>query len=334
MFNVLGVQPILGRTFRPEEDHPSTPPVMILSYRAWQDRFEGDPEILGRVLQANAEATTVVGVMPEKFGFPQQMDAWLPLRIDPLEFARGSDPALEETQLNAIARLRDGVSLEEAQAEMSAIAGRLAAEYPESNEGTGVEVMPQVDLTVGPEGQTLLFVMLGAVFGVLLIACANVANLLLARTVLRSKEVAIRTALGSSRWRTISQLLAGTVPAFRASSTDLNEVLNDEARGASGLRLGRISKALVIAEIALSCGLLVAVGLMIKTVVNVAQFDRGFTTENIFTSRLGLFVLDYPTPESQWQFYDALLRRLDVQPGIQGAAFTYNLPTRGGQMPG
>jgi predicted permease len=392
MFNVLGVQPIMGRTFLPEEDHPSTPPVMILSYRAWQDRFEGNPEILGRVLQANAEPTTVVGVMPEKFGFPQQMDPWLPLRIDPLEFARGSGPALEGTQLNTIARLRDGVSVEEAQAEMSAIAGRLATEYPESNEGIGVEVMPQVDLTVGPEGRALLFVMLGAVFGVLLIACANVANLLLARTVLRSKEVAIRTALGSSRWRTISQLLAetlvlalagtavglfiakagidwfnavistlelplwmvasmdppvvlfvvgltvlstllaGTVPAFRASSTDLNEVLNDETRGSSGLRLGRISKALVIAEIALSCGLLVAAGLMIKTVVNVAQFDRGFTTENIFTSRLGLFVLDYPTPESQWQFYDALLRRLDVQPGVQGAAFTSDLPTRGGQM--
>ncbi len=392
LFDILGVQPILGRNFTAEEDHPSTPPVMILSYRAWQDRFQGDPEIIGQVLRANAEMTTVVGVMPEKFGFPQQMDAWLPLRIDPLEFTRGSGPALEGTQLRALARLKDGVSLEQAQAEMTAIAGRLATEYPESNEGIGVEVMPQVDLLVGPEGRALLFTMLGAVFGVLLIACANVANLLLARTVLRSKEVAIRTALGSSRWRTISQLLAetlvlalagtvvglwiaragidwfnaviatqelplwfvatmdppivlfvlsltivstllaGTVPAFRASSTDLNEVLNDEARGSSGLRLGRISKALVVGEIALSCGLLVGAGLMIKTVVNVAQFDRGFPTENVFTSRIGLFEADYPTPTAQWQFYEDLLRRLDVQPGIQAAALTSDLPTRGGQM--
>ena len=82
MFEILRVQPVLGRVFRPEEDHPSTPPVMMLSYRAWQDRFQGDPAIIGRIVRANAEMTTIVGVMPEQFGFPQQMDAWLPLRID------------------------------------------------------------------------------------------------------------------------------------------------------------------------------------------------------------------------------------------------------------
>ncbi|MAG69891.1 MAG: hypothetical protein CL471_06310 [Acidobacteria bacterium] len=392
LFDVLQVQPILGRTFRPEEDHPSTEPVMILSYRAWQDRFQGDPEIVGKVLRANAELTTVVGVMPERFGFPSQMDAWLPLRIDPLAFARGSGPALEQTQLQAIGRLRDGVAFEGAQAEMSAIAGRLATEYPESNDGIGVNLMRQVDTMVGPEGRALLYVMLGAVFGVLLIACANVANLLLAQTVTRSKEVAIRTALGLSRWRTVSQLLsetlalavagsaiglliaragvdwfnavlatqelplwfeatmdppvvlfvvglaalstlmAGTLPAFRATSTDLSEILNDEARGSSGLRLGRISKILVVAEITVSCALLVAAGLMIKTVINVSDFDRGFATENVFTARVGLFAGDYPTPESQWQFYEDALDRIGALPGIRTAALTSDLPTRGAQM--
>ena len=392
MFDLLRVQPILGRTFRPEEDHPSTPPAMILSYRAWQDRFQGDPDIIGRVVRANAEQTTIVGVMPEKFGFPGQMDAWLPLRIDPLQFERGGGPALEGTQLNSLARLKDGVSFEEAQAEMAAIAGRLATEYPESNEGVGINAQRQVDLLIGEQGVAMLWVMLGAVFGVLLIACANVANLLLARTLVRTKEVAIRTALGASRWRTVSQLLAetlvlsgvgalvglvvakigtdwfnaalatqelplwlvasldpgviafvvgltflstilaGTLPALRASRADVAEILNDEARGSSSLRLGRVSKGLVIVEIAVSCGLLVAAGLMIQTVLNVSSFDFGFNTDNIFTARLGLFVNDYPTEPAQMQFYDELLERVDSQPGIVAAAFTSDLPARGSQM--
>ena len=392
LFDILEVQPILGRTFRAEEDHPSTPPVMILSYRAWQDRFAGDPDIVGRTVRANAEVTTIVGVMPEKFGFPQQMDAWLPLRIDPLAFTRGGGPALEGTQLNAIARLKDGVTLEQAQAEMSAIAGRLATEYPESNEGIGANVMLQIDTLIGPQAAGMLYTMLGAVFGVLLIACANVANLLLARTVVRSKEVAVRTALGASRFRTVTQLLAetlvlsiagaavglvvgkigidffnaglaaqelplwlvasldpvvitfvvgltflstllaGTIPALRASRTNVAEILNDEARGSSGMRLGRISKGLVVVQIAVSCGLLVAAGLMIRTVLNVAQFDYGFNTENVFTARLGLFEKDYPTPQNQWQFYDELLRRVEGRPGVRSVAFTSDLPARGGQM--
>lgn len=392
LFDLLRVEPILGRTFRPEEDHPSTPPVLILSYRAWQDRFGGDPDIIGRTIRANSEMTTVVGVMPEKFGFPNQMDAWLPLRIDPLEYVRGGGPALEGTQLQAVGRLRDGVSLDEAQAEMSGIASRLAAEYPETNEGVGVVAMRYIDNAIGPEAQSILYTMLGAVFGVLLIACANVANLLLARTVLRTKEVAVRTALGSSSFRTVSQLLAetlvialagaalglgiakvgidffnaslqsqevpfwlvasldppviafvlglalistlfaGTVPAYRASKTDVREILGDENRGSSGLRLGRVSKSLVIAEIAVSCGLLVAAGLMIKTIVEVSDFDYGFHTDNIFTARIGLFEKDYPDAGAQMQFYDELLRRLEDRPGVETAALTSDLPARGAMM--
>jgi len=392
LFDLLGVRPILGREFRPEEDHPSTPPVIILSYRAWQDRFRGDPDIIGRAIRANGEMTTIVGVMPEKFDFDGQVEAWLPLRIDPLAYPRGSGPALEATTIQTVARLKDGVSLEEAQTEMTAIAGRLAAEHPETNEGVGVVVMRLIETYVGEQAVSLLYVMLSAVFGVLLIACANVANLLLARTVLRSKEVAIRTALGSGRFRTVSQLLsetvvlaiagavlglviarigtgafnaalasqqtpnwlvarldpaviafvvgltllatlfAGTVPALRASRTDINEILNDEARGSSGLRLGRVSKGLVVAEIALSCGLLVAAALMIRTVVAVAHFDYGFTTDNIFTARIGLVEKDYPTKEDQLRFYDELLRRLEDRPGVQSVSLTSDLPANGGMM--
>jgi predicted permease len=383
------VRPILGRTFRPEEDHPSSPPVMILSYRAWRDRFHGDPAIIGRTVRANAEMTTIVGVMPEKFGFPGQMDAWLPLRIDPLAFPRSGGPAFEGTQLQAAARLKDGVSLEAARAEMATIASRLATVYPASNAGTGVTVVRQVDLFIGKEAKAMLYTMLGAVFGVLLVACANVANLLLARTAARSKEVAIRTALGASRRRTVTQLLAetlvlavvgagvglavakvgidffnaslatqemplwftatmdpvviafvlgltvlstlmaGTIPAVRASRTNVAEIMNDESRGSSSLRMGRISKGLVVAQLALSCGLLVAAGLMIRTVVNVARFDYGFATADIFTARLGLFEKDYPTKAAQQRFYDALIERLDAMAGVRAVALTSDLPARG-----
>jgi putative ABC transport system permease protein len=392
LFDILRVQPILGRTFRPEEDHPSTPPVMILSYRAWQNRFQGDPGIIGRTVRANAEMTTIVGVMPERFGFPGQMDAWLPLRIDALAFRRGGGPAVEGTQLQAVARLKDGVTLETAQTEMSGIAGRLATAYPESNAGIGVTAMRQVDLFIGPQAVGMLYTMLGAVFGVLLIACANVANLLLARTVARSKEVAIRTALGASRSRTILQLLvetlvlatvgaavglviakvgidffnaglatqemplwfvasldpavvafvvgltvisslmAGMLPAIRASNANVAELMNDEARGSSGMRMGRISKALVIGQLAVSCALLVSAGLMIRTVINVTRFDYGFTTSDILTARLGLFEKDYPTKDAQLQFYDELTARLEGRPGIRAVALTSDLPARGGQM--
>ena len=389
LFDILRVHPILGRPFRPDEDKASAPPVIILSYRAWQDRFHGDPEIVGRHVRANAEMATIVGVMPQRFDYPGQLDAWLPLRIDPLAYRRGSGPALESTQLNAVGRLRDGVSFEAAQTEMSLIAKRIAAAHPESNEGIGVTLLLQNDAWIGPQGRAMLLTMLASVFGVLLIACANVANLLLARTALRTREIAIRMALGAGRARTISQLLAetlvlavagagagllvakagidffdastanldlplwltarfdpavvlfvlaltllaamlaGTLPALRASKGDVSEILNDETRGSSGLRVGRISRVLVVAQLSFSCGLLVCAGLMIRTIVNVARFDYGFTTANVYTARLGLFAKDYPTAAAELQFYDRARQGVARLPGVRTVAYTSDLPARG-----
>ena len=126
----MRVQPILGRTFTAAETKPGAAQVMVLSYRAWQNRFHGDPDVVGRVVRVNEQVTTIVGVMPEKFDYPGHLDAWLPLQLDPLAFPRGVGPALEQTQLSAMGRLKPGVTMEQAQAEMSGIAQRLAQDTP------------------------------------------------------------------------------------------------------------------------------------------------------------------------------------------------------------
>jgi putative ABC transport system permease protein len=189
-FNILKVQPILGRTFREGEDTPDAEPVIILGYNAWRDRFASDPNVIGRIVRMNGEQTMVVGVMPEGFLFPENDEVWTPLRMNPLELERGDGLTLE-----VFGRLKDGVSVDQAYAEYSAIAQRLELEYPETNEGVGVVIKPYTEEFIGEEPTQLLLVMLGAVFGVLIIACVNVANLLLARATTRSKEVAVRTAL-------------------------------------------------------------------------------------------------------------------------------------------
>ena len=174
---------------------------MLLSYRAWQDQFDADPNILGRTVRANRDATTIVGVMPEGFDFPAQTDAWLPLRLDPLATARG-----DGRTISAVGRPKSGVSPDQIRAEMTAIASRLAVEYPQTNDGVSVVVRSLVEsLVIGPRVVAMLFTMLAAVFGVLLIACANVSNLILGRTLSRSKEIAICTALGSTRAQTVTR---------------------------------------------------------------------------------------------------------------------------------
>lgn len=193
--------PILGRVFNPEEDAGIGEPVVILGYNVWQNRYAGDPNIVGKTVRANAEAATVVGVMPQGFHFPINQEVWLPLNIDPLQAERGANRA------GVVGRLREGVSIEQADVQMRQIAGRLAEAYPETNEGVGVWVQPYEDLIMPPAIVNVLWIMLGSVFGVLLIACFNVANLLLARALVRSKEVAVRSALGADRSRLIRQFL-------------------------------------------------------------------------------------------------------------------------------
>ena len=200
-FSFLGVQPILGRQFRPEEDELNAAPVALIGYEVWQKHFAGDRSVVGKTIPINGKQVTIIGVMPKGWRFPEVCDIWMPLQMDVKDHPRGN------FFLDCIGKLKKGVSLEQARAEMEAITARLAAQFPETNSGTSVHVTSFREENV-KNFKTLTLLVMGAVLFVHLIACANVANLLLARGATRAKEIGIRLALGASRRQIVRQLLA------------------------------------------------------------------------------------------------------------------------------
>jgi putative ABC transport system permease protein len=210
LFPLLRVQPLLGRGFLPDEEKPGTH-VVVLSHGLWQSHFGGDLTVIGRLVTINGRPFTVVGVAPATFRFPVDNPAiqlWTTLaedaivsEFDPLTVQRGA------RLLNAIARLNNGVTINEARVQMDSVASSLAAEYPDDNKNiASTYVRPELDRLIG-DTRRPMFILLGAVFLVLLIACANIANLVLARTVERERELAVRTAIGASPLTVIRQLL-------------------------------------------------------------------------------------------------------------------------------
>jgi putative ABC transport system permease protein len=378
----LRVKPILGRGFQPGEDRPGAAPVALIDYRLWQDHYGGDARIVGKSVRINGLATTVVGVMPQGFNFPFAEQLWTPQILDPTKTERG-----KAQQLLVFGRLRPGVTRERAQTEMEGIAKALAVEYPRTNGGWTAKVEPYVDVFLSQDIRRMFLTMLGAVCAVLLIACINVASLILSRAAQRTREVAIRSALGAGRGQVVRQILlesltlavlgatagvglarlgiglfnaamvsqnppfwirialdlptlgfalgatlaaalvSGLVPALQISRTQLSHVLKDEGRGSTSLRLGWLTRMVVVAELALSCTLLVAAGLMVKSVLRAQTTYYGFDTSHLLTARVPIFEANYPQPSDRGAFYQRVIDRLAAQPGVTAVGATTTLPS-------
>jgi putative ABC transport system permease protein len=200
LFPTLQIQPVRGRGFADEEDRPQGPRVALISHRLWQERFDGNPAVVGGTLTLDGAPHVVVGVMPPGFAYPEYAEVWTPLGLR-------ADGARDDHGLEVVARLADGVAVERAQGELVAIAAALAREYPDTNEGRGARVQPLLEGLTPPGVVVGLALFLVAGLFVQLIACANVANLLLAKAMAQRREVALRLALGAGRGRLLRQFM-------------------------------------------------------------------------------------------------------------------------------
>jgi len=259
-FAVLGIRPALGRTFGADDDQPGRATVVILSDGVWRTRFGGDRTIVGQTISLDRTPYTVVGVLPPGVEFPADAQLWVPLGWTAADRAvRGNH------NCRVIARLRPGVTVAQAQAEMSTISTRLEQQYPADDKGWGASVIPLHDDLVG-DVRTPLLVLLGAVAFVLLIACANLANLLLARTLGRGREIAVRSALGAGRGRIVQQLLVesvllgivGAAVGLLGASLGLNAIVSS-----IGQELPRVGEITIDGRVlAFTCAIGVLTGLL------------------------------------------------------------------------
>src|SRR5262245_14801636 len=206
-FKLIGERPILGRDFLPEDDRPGAPPVVLLGNGLWKNRYGSNPDVIGRTVKINELPATVIGIMPEGFRFPFTADVWMPL----VHLAGLSEQKRDARNFQVFARLNPGVTAAQAQADLNNVAERLARDFPATNKDIKTTVMTFNERYNGGPIRLIFLTLMGAVGFVLLIACANVANLLLARSANRAREISVRVSLGATRFRIVRQLLVESV---------------------------------------------------------------------------------------------------------------------------
>jgi putative ABC transport system permease protein len=381
---LIGATPEKGRAFTDAETEVETKgPVAMISHEAWESRFGSDPSIVGKTIILNGQPLTVVGIVRPKVPTPFGIsDAYLPIGYYPNAngLQRGN------RGVSAIGTIKSGVSLENAQRDLAALAKRQEEAYPTTNKGFSVELQSLKDQIVGPT-RTPLYIVFAAVAMVLLIACANVANLQLARGAARHRELSVRAALGAGRSRIAQQLLTesvllsllgglagvaiavvgtkwlatvlvsqlpidpgirldglaltfafvvsvmsgilfGMVPAWKASRTDVHEMLRSRS-GASGQSHARTRNTLVVVQLAVSLALLSCAGLLTRSLIELQRVNTGFDTKNLMTLQFRLPASKYDTPDKIWQMFDRTIKEIRAVPGVESAALVRAFPFTG-----
>ena len=383
LFTVLRAQAQLGRTFTAEHTIPGANRVVVISHGFWERVLGSNPSVIGSTLRLDALPFTVLGVMPPEFEFPTStpVEAWAPLVFDPKDLHGQSRRA---RSLTVIGRLAAERTMEDAQTEISLLANRIAGSYADSNAGWGARVVAAHEQLVAASRPALI-VLMGAVGFLLLIVCANLANLLLARLSSRRREIAVRSALGASRWDVARPIVAesvllslvggalgligafagirllvalpgarlprihqvqldngvllftilisiavalafGLIPALYASRADLRGDLAESTGNTSSSAARRVLGGLVVIEVALALVLLVGAGLMTRSFSKLLQVDPGFETNNLVGAQVLLPVTKYRERQHLARFFESVVERVRVSPGVVGASAVSTLP--------